>query len=150
MSQALHLTPAGAATIIGLYNTMNTSRSFEDKYNYLSTHEFNINDQYVQGFVDAEGYFGCYIGQPGQRGRPTTIVTCTLEIAQATHEVLLLHAIIVYLGLGYLKPSYDIYSLDAVLSARNVSRIVINQNAPIIDLFTRYPLHTLKQEDFLD
>lgn len=150
MSQALNLTPTGAATIIGLYNTMNTSRSFEDKYNYLSSKEFNINDQYLQGFVDAEGYFGCYIGQPGQRGRPTILVACTLEIAQATHDILLLNAISTYLGLGYLKPSYDIYSLPAALSVRNVSRLVINQNGPIIDLFTRYPLRTLKQEDFLD
>lgn len=66
--------------------------------------------------------------QENQFSNYTTIpkVYNSLEIAQSTHEVPLLKAIISFLGKGYLKPKPKSESLEDMLSLRSVSRIVFN------------------------
>jgi LAGLIDADG endonuclease len=51
---------------------------------------------------------------------------------------------------GYLKPKYDIKSLDESKKSRYVSRLIINQPKVIIDFFGKYPMLTRKDLDFLD
>lgn len=76
----------------------------------------------------------------------------TLEIAQATHEVSLLLAMINLLGSGYIKPKFDFPSLEAALAARSVSRLILRKNQinPLIDFMIKNPLLTTKNLDFLD
>jgi hypothetical protein len=77
-------------------------------------------------------------------------VNPTLEIAQRSHDVFVLKAIIEYFGIGYLKPKYDIFSLKDSMNSRDVSRAIFNQYEVIIKFVDKYPMLTCKQLDYLD
>ena len=77
-------------------------------------------------------------------------VNPTLEIAQRSHDVFVLRAIVEYFGIGYLKPKYDIFSLEDSKNSRDVSRAVFNQFEVIIKFVDEYPMLTCKQLDYLD
>ena len=75
----------------------------------------------------------------------------SLEIAQSTHEVPLLKAIINFWRTqekGYLKPKPKSESLDDMLSLRSVSRIVFNSPDFIISFLGENPLFSFKQRDY--
>jgi hypothetical protein len=73
-----------------------------------------------------------------------------MEIAQSSHDIEVLNAIKNFFGVGYLKPKYDIKSLNESKKSRSVSRLIINQSSVIAEFFNKYPMLTRKQLDFLD
>jgi hypothetical protein len=73
-----------------------------------------------------------------------------LEIAQNSHDVKVLEAIKLFFDCGYLKPKYDINSIEESKKVRSVSRYVTLNNETIINFFDKYPLKTLKRLDYLD
>ena len=86
------------------------------------------------GFIESEGTFYCYMSKIEEENQIKDNIIIpkvynSLEIAQSTHEVPLLKAIISFWRTqekGYLKPKPKSESLDDMLSLRSVSRIVFN------------------------
>ena len=138
---------ANLELILSHKKCMNKARSFEERWSYLKNKEFNLNPEWIQGFIDGEGTFQANVINKKSGG---INVTFTLEIAQHSRDVFVLKAIIDYLGVGYLKPKYDIASLDETQNARSVSRAVFNQHREIIKFIDKYPLFTRKQLDYTD
>lgn len=153
MSNKEHLTIQGYEKILALYSTMNKNRSFEEKFNFLAEKSFTINKDWLTGFIDAEGTFYCYIEK--QVEAPEAIVkkipkiTNTLEIAQSSHELPLLKAIITFLELGYLKPKPKGDDLESIRALRSVSRIVLNSPEKVIKFLGLEPFISLKQKDYI-
>jgi len=73
-----------------------------------------------------------------------------MEVAQSSHDVSILKALVEFFGCGYLKPKYDINDMDAAKSSRIVNRFVINQHSVVTEFFDKYPLFTRKYLDYLD
>lgn len=143
-----HLTEGGYNEILELYGTMNKNRTFEEKFNYLLKKNFCINKEWLIGFIEAEGTFYCYIEKQIEGVNKTPKITNTLEIAQSTHELPLLKAIIQFLNIGYLKPKPKGEDLNDVKALRSVSRIVCNSPEKIISFLGLEPFITLKQKDY--
>ena len=72
-----------------------------------------------------------------------------LEIKQSSHDAFLLQAIITYLGVGQIKPKYDINNLDEVKASRSQSVLVVRQTSTIIDFVDTNPMMTRKHLDYL-
>jgi type III secretory pathway component EscU len=53
-------------------------------------------------------YWKCYIGNVIQGGRKVLRLQALIEVAQSTHKVALSNAIIKFIGIGYLKPKFNI------------------------------------------
>ena len=90
------------------------------------------------------------IGDAVSRGKSYVSLNPTLEIGQSNHDIKLLKAFVDFFGHGYLKPKYDISSLEAAKASRIVNRYVINQHSVITEFIDKYPLLTRKQLDYLD
>lgn len=58
--------------------------------------------------------------------------------------------LLIFFGHGYLKPKYDIDSLEAAKSSRIVNRYVVNQHSVITEFIDKYPMLTRKHLDYLD
>ena len=129
---------------------MNRERSYEQRWSYLRDKNFHLKSEWVQAFIDGEGTFQCRIADTISRNSKYVSVNPTLEIAQKSHDVFVLKAIIEYFGIGYLKPKYDILSLKDSLKSRDVSRAIFNQHEVIINFVDKYPMLTCKQLDYLD
>jgi hypothetical protein len=136
--------------VLSIKSNMNKSRSYEERWNYLKNKEFNIMPEWIQAFIDGEGTFQCRIAETMSRCNTYIAVNPTLEIAQNSHDVFVLNAIIKYLGIGYLKPKYNIYSLKDCKNSRSVSRAVFNQFDHVVDFVDKYPMLTRKQLDYID
>lgn len=108
ISVGRHLTADGQVAITNAISNMNSKRDNVDKYNYLQANLPVINADYIRGFVDAEGHFAVEINNP-QVGRSVPTVACSLQVAQASHDALLLMAILNFFGGSRIKPKYDIY-----------------------------------------
>ena len=121
-----------------------------EKYDYLLNKVFNINRDWLIGFIESEGTFYCYMSNIDENQESLIIpkVYNSLEIAQSTHEVPLLKAIICFLEKGYLKPKPKSESLEDMLSLRSVSRIVFNSPDFIISFLGENPLFSSKQRDY--
>jgi hypothetical protein len=132
--------------ILILKNKMNSSRPYEERWNYLNECTFNLEPAWIQAFVDGEGSFQCRIAE----AKNYVCVNPTLEISQSSHDIEVLNAIKDYFGVGYLKPKYDIKSLSESIKSRSVSRLIINQFTTVIEFFDKYPLFTRKHLDYLD
>lgn len=120
-----HLTEKGYNLILKKYQTMNKNRSFAEKYLYLLNKDFNINKDWLLGFIESEGTFYCYMSPWKTKTDENLLennqlvipkVYNSLEVAQATHEVPLLKAIIQFVEKGYLKPKPKGESLEDLLS----------------------------------
>ena len=136
--------------VLFIKSTMNRERSYEQRWSYLKDKNFNLKSEWVQAFIDGEGTFQCRIADTVSRNSRYVSVNPTLEIAQRSHDVFVLKAIIEYFGIGYLKPKYDIFSLKDSKNSRDVSRAVFNQDEVIIKFVDKYPMLTSKQLDYLD
>jgi len=75
-------------------------------------------------------------------------LTPTLSISQSSHDVRLLKAFTHFFGCGYLKPKYDISSLEAARASRSVNSYVVNQHAVITEFVDKYPMLTRKELDY--
>ena len=152
-----HLTEKGFNTILEKYKTMNSNRSFSEKYEYLLNKNFSLNKDWLIGFIESEGTFYCYMSKIEEKNQAFLAsedniaipkVYNSLEIAQSTHEVPLLKAIINFVEKGYLKPKPKSESLEDMLSLRSVSRIVFNSPDFIISFLGENPLFSSKQKDY--
>ena len=136
--------------VLFIKSNMNKGRSYEQRWSYLKDKKFKLKSEWVQAFIDGEGTFQCRIADTISRNSKYVSVNPTLEIAQRSHDVFVLKAIIEYFGIGYLKPKYDIFSLKDSLKSRDVSRAIFNQHEVIIKFVDKYPMLTCKQLDYLD
>ena len=105
------------------------------------------------GFIESEGTFYCYMSKIEEENQIKDNIIIpkvynSLEIAQSTHEVPLLKAIISFVEKGYLKPKPKSESLEDMLSLRSVSRIVFNSPDFIISFLGENPLFSSKQRDY--
>lgn len=151
MKDGLHLTEDGFKNILLIKENMNSSRPFEDRWNYLDKAEpIILNNEWVQAFIDGEGSFQFRIADAVSRGKPYVSLTPTLEIGQSNHDIKLLKAFVDFFGHGYLKPKYDINSLEAAKASRIVNRYVINQHSVVTAFIDKYPMLTRKHLDYLD
>ena len=145
-----HFDPKVLNEILEIKSNMNSSRTFEERWEYLNNKSIVLNADWVQAFIDGEGSFQFTISETTNRGKPYTALAPTLEIAQSNHDVKVLAAFKDYFGCGYLKPKYDINDLNAVKNSRIVNRYIVNQSSNIIEFFDKYPLYTRKYLDYLD
>lgn len=122
MIEGAHLTANGLAELQEVVANRNKKRHFADKYNHLATNTPIVNADYIRGFVDGEGHF-IEINSPSA-GRSVPTIACSLQVAQASHDVILLNAIRNYF---YSKPIFDIFSLDITQEVRNVVRLWVTQ-----------------------
>jgi hypothetical protein len=136
--------------VLSIKSKMNKSRFYEERWNYLKDKNFNITAEWIQAFIDGEGTFQCRIVETISRGNTYIAVNPTLELAQKSHDVFVLNAIIKFLGVGYLKPKYNILSLKESKNSRTVSRVILNQFGVIIDFVEKYPMLTRKHLDYKD
>jgi len=136
--------------ILLIKNKMNKKRSYEERWDYLNKLTFDLKSEWIQAFVDGEGTFQCRIADTINEGKNYVSINPTLQIARRSHDIEVLNAIKNFFGIGYLKPKYDIKSLDASKKSRSVNRLIINQSKIIIDFFDKNPLFTRKHLDFLD
>lgn len=138
------------ARIENLIGNMNSRRSFLEKWTYLSQSTLSVlNPNWLQAFIDGEGSFQFGIADRISRGSPYVATTPTLEIAQNTHDVKVLDLIKQYFEAGYIKPKFDISSLEEAQSVRGVSRFVLRDSAKIIQFVDQFPMLTRKHEDYL-
>ena len=73
---------------------MNSRRTFVDKLNYLSNSKtVKLDPHWIQAFIDGEGSFKFGIADRNSRGSLYVATTPTLEIAQNTHDILVLNFI---------------------------------------------------------
>jgi Fe-S-cluster formation regulator IscX/YfhJ len=136
--------------IESIINNMNSRRSFIDKWNYLFNSKIiKLDPHWIQAFIDGEGSFQFGIADRISRGSTYIATTPTLEIAQNTHDVLVLSLIKQFFEAGYLKPKFNIFDLEEALSVRSVSRFVLRDSKKIIEFIDKYPMLTRKHEDYL-
>lgn len=151
MKDGLHLNEEGMKKIKLIKENMNSLRSFDDRWNYLDQAEpIILSNEWVQAFIDGEGSFQFRIADAVSRGKPYVSLNPTLEIGQSNHDIKLLKAFVDFFGHGYLKPKYDINSIEAAKASRIVNRYVINQHSVITDFIDKYPMLTRKHLDYLD
>jgi len=150
-----HLTKEGLEKIREISSKMNTGRTNSEKYNFLSKSlgldsngiiQKKLPEHWVQTFIDGEGMFYNYIKTDDNK----VTVDSSMEIAQANHDVLVLLAIKQFFNGGYIKPKYNMSSINECLNSRSVNRFIIRDTKNIIDFVNNYPLLTRKQLDFLD
>lgn len=151
LKDGLHLNEEGMNNIFSVKENMNSKRSFEERWNYLDkAGPITLNNEWVQAFIDGEGSFQFRIADAVSRGKPYVSLNPTLEIGQSNHDIKLLKAFVDFFANGYLKPKYDINSLEAAKASRIVNRYVINQHSIVTGFIDKYPMLTRKHLDYLD
>ncbi len=131
-------------------SNMNSRRTYLEKWNFHSNSLLTALDpNWIQAFIDGEGSFQFGIADRISRGSKYIATTPTLEIAQNTHDVKVLDLIKQYFEAGYIKPKFDITSLDEAMSVRSVSRFVLRDSTKIVQFVDQYPMLTRKHEDYL-
>ena len=142
--------PDNLNKILLIKSKMNKNRLYEERWNYLNKLTFDLKPEWVQAFIDGEGTFQCRITDVRNKEKSYICVNPTLEIAQSSHDVEVLNGIKNFFGLGYLKPKYNIKSLDESKKSRSVNRLIINQYENIISFLDKYSMLTRKYLDYLD
>lgn len=151
MKDKLHLNKQGMVSILAVKNNMNSLRPFKERWDYFQgIGPIKLMNEWVQAFIDGEGSFFYGISQTVNRGRPYVALAPTLEVAQSSHDVWILKALVEFFGFGYLKPKYDINNMEEAMNSRIVNRFIINQHSIVTEFFDRYPLYTRKHLDYLD
>lgn len=148
--KSVDIKSADIKSIITIKENMNSNRSFEERWNYLNGVSIVLKNEWVQAFVDGEGCFQCGIGEHKNRDKTRLAINNTLEIAQNTHDIKVLENIRLFFGKGYLKPKYDIDSLEDCKKVRSVSRYIVYGDKDITNFFDKYPMFTRKRLDYLD
>jgi hypothetical protein len=129
---------------------MNKARSFKDKFNFCWCNDIILKSEWIQGFIDGEGSYQSEISF-GKNNNLNVLINFSLQIKQNSHDVAVLNAIKEFFGYGYLKPKYNIRSLDdSVNCLRNTTTLWIRNTEIICNFFDKYPLYTIKKLDYLD
>ena len=146
-----HLTMEGAQSLLAIYAGMNSKRSWMDKYSFMLTHTLEITAGWLQGFIDGDGSFTTWVGlSSATRSTQHTVLELFLEIKQNTHDVLVLKAIIDFLGIGTIKPNFDIYDPVAVQTMRSTAKVIVRQTGRIVEFVDENPMMTRKRLDYED
>ena len=134
--------------ILSIKNNMNNKRSYAERWNFYNSKKIILNPEWLQAFIDGEGSFQFNIARTTNRKKFYTAYIPTLSISQSSHSVKILKAIIDFLGIGYLKPKYDITNME-IAKLTKVNRCIFNKNTEIIKFVDKYPMYTRKQLDYL-
>lgn len=149
-----HFNIEGKKQLLNIKNNINNSRSNIIRWCYINSiyksNVININPNWLQGFIDAEGSFQFRLADQVSRNSNYIAANPTFEIAQSNHDVQILLSIIDYLHTGYIKPKFNINSIIDTLNSRSVSRYITNNESKIIELLDKYPLKTSKRFDYED
>lgn len=129
--------------ITSIKNGKNKGRSFADKFGSVSLS--TLDPEWVRGFVDGEGTFYAYVALKTSRGSTYRGVDLSIEVGQSSHDVALLHSLVSFFGGGYVSPSCDYTSLDAVEAILAKSIFKLKDISTVIYFFDKYPLLTNKQ-----
>jgi hypothetical protein len=126
---------------------MNNNRNLNERHNFLMNRNFDLDPNWIIGFIDGEGCFYCYI----QKDNKSPIIQLSLELSQSTHDLLILKKISEELG----KLSNSSKSLGRlkISDLTGVSRLIIMNNSELeklIKIFEIYPLKTKKLLDYKD
>lgn len=166
VSNKEHLKPEGIQMILDLANSMNTKRTFEDKFNYCNStlnikkrnnlviSESQISPNWVRAFLDGEGTLYNYIFQEElsvfSKKSKKMICDSSLEVAQNSHDIGILLALQNFFNSGYIKPKYEFNNLFECQNSRSVSRYINRDTEKIIKFLDEFPLLTRKKLDYLD
>jgi len=134
--------------ILSIKNNMNSKRSYAERWNFYESKKIILNPEWLQAFIDGEGCFQFNIVNTINRKKLYTAYMPTLSISQSSHSVKILKAIIDFLGIGYLKPKYDITNME-IAKLTKVNRCIFNKNTEIIKFIDKYPMYTRKHLDYL-
>ena len=74
-----------------------------------------MEPEWIQAFIDGERSFQFLISDSLNRGKSYLQVYSRLEIVQHSHDIKFLAAINKYFSEGYLKPQYNITSIEAAI-----------------------------------
>ena len=127
---------------------MNNKRSYSERWDFYKKDKIILNNEWLQAFIDGEGCFQFNIVKTVNRKKSYTAYIPTLSISQSSHSVKILKAIIDFLGIGYLKPKYDITNME-VAKLTKVNRCIFKKNTEIIKFIDKYPMFTRKHLDYL-
>ena len=156
-----HLTVKGLIEIKSIIGNMNKERSFEDKYNFCKNSlgltnngeiTKNLPAEWIQTFLAGEATFYNYLPKKtiDSRGKPYQRCDSSLEIAQNSHDVIILLAIKKFFGGGYIKPKYNICDIIECKNSRSVNRYIFRDTKAIINFVDNYPMLNRKHLDYLD
>jgi hypothetical protein len=145
-----HIDREGKNQIFTLKSTMNNFRPEFERWNFLRKKDIAIDPKWLSGFIDGEGSFQFSLGDVINRNKLIMRANPTFELAQSTHDVLVLDAIQKFFDSGYIKPKFDMHNWSEVLNNKTVSRYVSNNEKAIMDLIDNHPLHTIKNMDYND
>lgn len=153
MNNGEHLTSEGMSKIQELAARQTShKRSFSENFNFTKTHltKYQITPNWIRGFVDGEGCFYFYIGK---QTNTTIQLQASLEIAQNTHDILILEEIRKFLDCGRFKPKFSTeHGLEAGEKASSISRLSTSAHlkSKIIPFFDNNCLLTTKSLDYAD
>jgi len=156
-----HLTSKGLIEIKSIIGNMNKERSFEDKYNFCKNSlgltnngeiTKNLPAEWVQTFLAGEATFYNYLPKQtiDSRGKPYQRCDSSLEIAQNSHDVIILLAIKKFFGGGYIKPKYNVCDIIECKNSRSVNRYIYRDTKAIINFVDNYSMLNRKHLDYLD
>ncbi len=142
----------GVNDILEIKAGMNKGRKYEDKWLYLAKLSFNLDPQWVLAFIDGEGTWYVDAGWSGHntRSNPYYYVRPGLEIAQSSHDILVLNALKSFFGSGSLTPAFDLNDLDKSKTAQSVCRFKLRNPEPLITFMENKQLLTRKDLDYKD
>jgi len=147
-----HLTLEGIEKLKCLAKSMNTGRSFEDKFDFCKSYypTMPINPQWVLGFVDGEGSFGFQISTKNKN----VYMLPSFSIVQNTHDVFLLKKIQDFFNCGLIHPKRIDDSIEVATSVNSISSLRTTCSSELIDIiipfFDKYSLLTTKSLDYFD
>jgi hypothetical protein len=71
-----------------------------------------------------------------------------LEIKQSSHDVFFLQAILVFLGVGQIKPKSNLYDPSMIQASLSQSVLVVRNSSAILNFLAANPLLTRKALEF--
>lgn len=123
---------------------MNKARPFKDKFDFCWSKDIVLTSEWIQGFIDGEGSFQSEININKNKNLKV-LINFSLQIKQNSHDVAVLNAIKEFFAYGYLKPKYNIRSIDNLEnSLRKTTTLWIRNTEIICKFFDEYPLYTIK------
>jgi hypothetical protein len=99
-AKGLHLDKDIANKIVNLKNEMNKSMNWDQKWSFYLLYPIFLTPEWIQGFIDAEGYLGLEINKL-KTGNYST--KTTFSISKNTHDIMILQKIKEYFKIGNIK-----------------------------------------------
>lgn len=127
-------------------STMNTKRTWEEKWNYYNTIFLtrSITPAWLVGFLEGDGCFYLYLNNDNN-------LQHSIEFTQSTQDVGIQEAICKFLGFGTITPKRLNNSIATAQSVSSVSRLKIRALADVqhtISIIDLCPLITTKKAEY--